>query len=99
LDSVAPSATDPQDVVAIQSPANAGSLAVTGSLGVDADPVAGFDIYSRLKNGVTVENRAFASLSIGGTYGFYRIDLLTGKPTLIGKFDENVVDIALPLNQ
>lgn len=95
----APAATDPQDVVAIQSPANAGTLAVTGSLGVDEGPVAGFDIYSRLKNDVTVENSAFASLSAGGNYGFYRIDLLTGKAKLIGNFGENVVDIALPLKQ
>jgi hypothetical protein len=95
----APSATDPQDVVAIQSPANAGTLVPTGSLGIDAGPVAGFDIYSRLKKGVAVENRAFASLSVGGPYGFYRIDLLTGRATLVGEFGDNVVDIAFPLNQ
>ena len=93
------SATDPQDVVALQSPANAGSLVMTGSLGADAGPVAGFDIYSHLKKNVTVANRAFASLSVGGHYGFYRIDLLTGKAKLIGNFYDDVIDIALPLNQ
>jgi len=92
-------AAEPQDAVAIQSPANAGTLVMTGRLGVDAGPVAGFDIYSRLHNGVTVENRAYASLSVHGIHGFYRIDPLTGKATLVGKFDDNVVDIALPLNQ
>ena len=39
------------DQVAIQSPANSGSLAATGKLGVDAVGDAGFDIYSAVKKG------------------------------------------------
>jgi hypothetical protein len=34
-----------RDQVAIQSPANAGLLAATGTLGVDADGDVGFDIH------------------------------------------------------
>src|SRR4029450_4049234 len=40
------------DQVAIQSPANAGAVVATGALLVDAGADVGFDIYSRLKNGV-----------------------------------------------
>jgi Domain of unknown function (DUF4394) len=85
--------------VAIQSPPAAGSLVASGKLTVDPDSWAGFDIYSRLGGGVTVDNHAFASLLVKGIYGFYRIEPLTGKATFLGKFDEPVVDIAIPLNQ
>jgi hypothetical protein len=85
--------------VVIQSPPNNGCLVATGSLGVDADLQAGFDIYSRLKGGVTVDNHAFASLLVNGSYGFYRIELTTGKAMFLGNFDDTVVDIAIPLNQ
>jgi hypothetical protein len=85
--------------VAIQSPPNNGSLVPTGSLGVDPDAPVGFDIYSVLRNGAAVRNSAFASLVVNGVAGFYRVDVLTGKVGLIGNFNDNVVDIALPLNQ
>lgn len=42
------------DQVAIQSPANAGSLAATGKLGVDTGVDAGFDIFTKLKQGISV---------------------------------------------
>ena len=67
--------------VAIQSPPAAGSLVASGKLTVDPDSWAGFDIYSRLGGGVTVDNHAFASLLVKGAYGFYRIEPLTGKAT------------------
>ena len=87
------------DQVAIQSPANSGTLAATGKLGLDVDAGAGFDVYTSLRNGVAVGNRAFAALSAAGVDGFYRVSLLTGKATLIGTFDVPVVDIAIPLDQ
>lgn len=87
------------DQVVIQSPANSGILVATGKLGVDSGLPAGFDICSRLNNGVTEENCGFAALTAGNTSGFYQIDLGTGKATSVGGFDANVVDIALPLNQ
>lgn len=37
------------DQIAVQSPANAGSLAATGKLTVNAAEVAGFDIYSTIR--------------------------------------------------
>lgn len=87
------------DQVAVQSPANSGTLAPTGKLGLDVDAGAGFDVYTSLRNGVAVGNRAFAALSAAGVEGFYRVSLLTGKATLIGTFDVPVVDIAIPLDQ
>ncbi|MGQ0776318.1 MAG: DUF4394 domain-containing protein [Pseudonocardiales bacterium] len=90
------------DTLVVQSPANAGTLAPTGQLTVDAGPNAGFDVYSVLDNmGTTVDNRAFATLQVGGRYALYDVNLLTGKATSRGDFrpGTNVVDIAIPLNQ
>ena len=87
------------DQIVVQSPPGNGILVATGKLGFDAGPSAGFDIYSRLVRGVTVANRAFATLSVNGMYSFYRVNLTTGRATLIGGFDDQVVDIAVPLNQ
>jgi hypothetical protein len=88
------------DQIVLQSPANSGILAPTGKLGVDTGKQVGFDIYSDLVNGLTVGNRAFAALVVNGVDGFYQIDLLTGKATLIGNItNRHIVDIAIPLNQ
>jgi len=89
------------DTLVVQSPANAGTLASAGQLTVDAGPNAGFDVYSVLKDGTTVDNRAFATLQTGSRYALYDVNLLTGKATSRGDFHPgtNVVDIAIPLNQ
>ncbi|MEU9256363.1 DUF4394 domain-containing protein [Streptomyces sp. NPDC048270] len=86
------------DQVVLQSPANAGTLAPTGNLGVDAGPSAGFDIYFTARDG---SNQGFAALSTGGSYRFYKVNPLTGDATDAGAFPTNrqVFDVALPLNQ
>ncbi|MFE7749767.1 DUF4394 domain-containing protein [Streptomyces sp. NPDC057428] len=86
------------DRVSLQSPANAGTLAPTGNLGVNAGPWAGFDIYYKPSDG---SNRGFAALSTGGKKRFYRVNVLNGETSLVGSFPtgRQVVDIALPLNQ
>lgn len=86
------------DRVSLQSPANAGTLAPTGNLGVSAGPSAGFDIYYRPSTG---SNRGFAALSTGGKQRLYRVDVLNGGADLLGSFPDRyrVTDIALPLNQ
>ncbi|MFJ4871417.1 DUF4394 domain-containing protein [Streptomyces sp. NPDC088757] len=86
------------DRVSLQSPANAGTLAPTGGLGVNAGPSAGFDIYYKTPDRT---NHGFAALNTDNKQRFYKVDLLTGKATLIGAFPtaRQVVDIALPLNQ
>jgi Domain of unknown function (DUF4394) len=89
------------DQIVVQSPANGGQLAATGKLLVDADPVAGFDIYSRQAVGTTQGNRGFATISVLGRYGFHQVDLLTGRATRVGSFraSTQVADIAIPLDQ
>jgi hypothetical protein len=85
--------------VVIQSPPNAGSLVPTGMLTVDADTPIGFDIYTTLQDGVAINNSGFASLVVGGVPGFYRVNFLTGQAFLIDYFRDQVIDIAIPLNQ
>ena len=75
------------DQVVVQSPANNGTLAPTGQLGVDATAAVGFDIYSTLRNGVTVDVEAFAALrSAGGATRLYEVNLFTGKAHSRGAF-------------
>jgi Domain of unknown function (DUF4394) len=89
------------DQLVVQSPANAGALAPTGKLLVDAGPVAGFDIYSRTAFGATQANLGLATVSVLGRSSLYQVSLLTGRLTRIGSFrpSAQVADIAIPLNQ
>jgi len=89
------------DQTVLQSPANAGLLAATGNFGEDAGLVAGFDIYSRTKDGKTVEVQGFAVLQIDGESKGFRVDLLNGDVRKLRGFPKSaqVVDLALPLNQ
>ena len=83
-----------QDRVSVQSPANAGSLAPTGNLGVDAPLNSGFDIYSSTRSGVN------AGYAVTGAR-LFGVDLLTGKASAKGGFGKGrqVVDLAIPLRQ
>ena len=90
------------DQIAIQSPPNDGTLAATGKLGVDAQLQSGFDIYSELRDGVTVGVHAFASLTLSdGSTAFYKVTLSTGNAKLRRGFGSSnaVIDIAIPLDQ
>ncbi|MEU9289745.1 DUF4394 domain-containing protein [Streptomyces sp. NPDC048275] len=82
------------DQVSVQSPANAGNLAPTGKLGIDAPLNSGFDIYSSARSGT---NTGYAVT--GGQV--FRVNLLTGKATSVGSFSggRRVVDLAIPLRQ
>ncbi|MFE5951997.1 DUF4394 domain-containing protein [Streptomyces massasporeus] len=87
------------DQVVLQSPANNGTLAPTGSLGIGAGINAGMDIYSTLSGGKTVDNAAFASLTPNGagTPSLYGINVFTGQATSIGQFPLNITDLAISL--
>ncbi|WP_242623047.1 DUF4394 domain-containing protein [Pseudonocardia sediminis] len=85
------------DQIAIQSPANAGSLAATGKLGVDAGIDAGFDIYSTLRGDTAVDQTAFAALQVDGTTTLYRANLFTGSVARVGDLDRDVTDLAIAL--
>ncbi|MDW4907395.1 DUF4394 domain-containing protein [Streptomyces sp. ADMS] len=84
------------DQVSVQSPANAGNLAPTGRLGVDAGAVgAGFDIHSSARSGT---NTGYAVLRVGGAQRLHQVNLLNGSVRRTGTFDAGrpVVDLALP---
>ena len=49
-------------------------------------PDVAADIHSRIKDGTTVSNSAFAALSSPSTSSFYSVDLLTGRATKTGDF-------------
>ncbi|WP_219812590.1 MULTISPECIES: DUF4394 domain-containing protein [unclassified Rathayibacter] len=83
------------DQIAIQSPANAGTLAPTGKLGLDAAGATGFDIYSVLRNGSSIGSVGLAA--VNGS--LYEIGLLNGTATPLGAIGADVTDIAVPLVQ
>lgn len=91
------------DQIAIQSPANNGTLAATGKLTVDTTSNVGFDIYSTVREGITVNVEGFATLTSAtdGRVTFYSVALLNGKATSRGRFaaTNQVIDIAIPLAQ
>jgi hypothetical protein len=88
------------DQVLIQSPANNGTLAPTGALGVDAGANAGFDIFSDLSGGKTVSVTGFATLTApsGLPATFYSVNLFTGATTSVGQFPIPITDIAVALD-
>ena len=83
------------DQIAIQSPANAGTLAPTGKLGVDAAGATGFDIYSVLRNGSSIGSIGLAA--VNGS--LYEVGVLNGTATRLGTIGADVTDIAIPLVQ
>ena len=85
------------DQLVIQSPPNAGSLAVVGKLGVDASGSVAFDIQTVPEDGVSVRNRGIAAFTAFGAPALYRVNLLTGAATFIGVLDTPLRDLALPL--
>jgi len=86
------------DQIAVQAPANAGTLSPTGKLGVDAGTDAGFDVYSDLRNGKTSSVTGFAALQVGGRSALYRVNLITGEASLRGQFPLPVTDLAVALD-
>lgn len=82
------------DILVIQNPPNNGTLNTVGPLGADTSDQVGFDI-----SGVT--GNVYASLTVGGTAGFYTVNSTTGAVTLVGAIDaatlgtEGVVDISV----
>lgn len=72
------------DVLVLQEPPNEGVLVTVGSLGVDFEPLSGFDIVTN--RGI---NTAFAAS--GST--LYTINLSTGAATKLGTIGNNKVNI------
>lgn len=90
------------DQIVVQSPPNSGALVANGKLTIDATAVVGFDTYSSLKQGVTVDVQSLAAIKTAdGATKLYSINVTTGKATARGGFStkDAVTDIAMPLNQ
>ena len=87
--------------VVLQSPANAGLLAATGKLRQDPDTSAGFDIYSTIRRDRATKVTGYATLSVGGGYRLYEINLLNGEAALEGtcRTGTRVEDPAIQLGQ
>ena len=79
-----------RDFLAVQNPPNNGTLVSVGALGVDAGDNAGFDISA-------VDGVAYAALQVAPSVssGLYRIDLTTGRATLVGRIGGGAVLRAL----
>jgi hypothetical protein len=89
------------DQLVIQSPPANGLLVANGSLGVNAGPDAGFDIFSDLSAGKTVDVTGFAALlNPSGVATFYTVNLFTGETTNVGQFPTRVPlsDVAVALD-
>ena len=88
------------DQLAIQAPANNGTLSATGLLGVGATN-AGLDVYSAVTDGRTVRNQVYATLRVEGTWRFYRVAPLTGDVEVVGRYERGtrVTDVAVKLDQ
>ncbi|WP_432496910.1 DUF4394 domain-containing protein [Kineococcus gypseus] len=80
------------DQVAVQAPANAGTLSATGALGVDVTGDAGFDIAGTTGYAVVPGTGGAAGRST-----VHRVDVLTGKATATGRVGAPVTDLALQL--
>ena len=83
------------DSIVLQVPANAGTITSQGPLGRKTSARAGFDILSVKRNGKTVRNTGFATLGGKDGYALYTVDLLSGRASVVGEFDQLVVDLAV----
>ncbi|WP_228034038.1 DUF4394 domain-containing protein [Streptomyces spongiae] len=88
------------DQLLIQSPPANGLLVANGSLGADAGPNSGFDIFSDLSGGKTVSVTGFATLlsADGSTATFNTVNLFTGETTYIDTFPLPVSEVAVALD-
>ncbi|KAA3436978.1 DUF4394 domain-containing protein [Rufibacter hautae] len=78
------------DALYLQSPPNAGTQQLVGSLGVQTGPHNGFDIGG-------VSGTALALLQTGGQSGIYRIDLSKGTTTKLSTVSKMPLSFALGL--
>lgn len=88
------------DQIAVQAPANAGSLSPTGKLGVDANAGVGFDIFSNLtKAGKSIGSTGYTTFKANGRHGLHTVNLLTGALTYEGWLHYSVEDLAVDLDR
>lgn len=83
------------DSIALQIPANSGTITPQGPLGKKTSLQSGFDIRTERAGGQAVSNDAYATLGGSKGYSLFKISTLTGKATRIGAFKQQVVDLAV----
>jgi len=86
--------------LAVQAPANQGSLSPVGSLRRNFGPDTSFDVFSRTNAaGNTTDNAGYAVSQRGNGRQLWRVNLTTGQSTLVGDFPLNrrVGDLAIQL--
>ncbi len=85
----------------IQTPPNAGTLVLVGSLGVEASREGGFDISPDNSLALALlygrgEEEGGQEESPGNKYWFYYINLQTGEATNAGKVEREIIGLAIP---
>ena len=75
------------DALLSQLPPNDGTLNTIGLLGSDTSEQTGLDILPG------AEQTAFASLTVGGVVGLYRVDLSTGSASPVGTIGDGLAPI------
>lgn len=86
--------------LAVQAPANQGSLSPVGNLRRNFGPDTSFDVFSRTNaRGVTIDNAGYAVSDRGTSQLLWRVNLTTGQATQVGTFPQNrrVGDLAIEL--
>lgn len=86
--------------VAVQAPANQGSLSPVGGLRRNFGPDTSFDIYSDTDNkGATTDNSGYAVTQRDNRRLLFRVNLTTGQASPVGEFPLNrrVGDLAIEL--
>lgn len=83
------------DSIALQVPANAGTITSQGPMRKKTSFVAGFDIRSTRNDGKAIANQGYATLGGQGGYGLHSVNLLSGRTSKIGDFALKVVDLAV----
>lgn len=84
--------------LALQVPANAGTITSLGPLGTTLDGRDhGFDIATRLRDGTAVRNTGYVVSKVDRRWRLLRVDLLTGRAREVGAFPgrTRVVDVAV----
>jgi hypothetical protein len=91
------------DQLLIQSPPNSGTQTAAPPITLNGNPldftsVTGFDIppgVNAVNSNQPATGNGYATLTVGGTAGLYRIDLATGAATLVGGLSGPIQGLAL----
>lgn len=81
----------------LQNPPNDGTLVSRGSLGIQPEGTAGFDVITVYDRG-NIGNVGFGIFTIGGQTSFFQVDLQNGATRAGGQFPKQVTGLAMGFN-